>query len=57
MEEIIMQTMKKFWKYLINFIVLVILVNVLVWFSLKMMKNKQKANTEENNNTSVVQEK
>lgn len=52
-----MPTMKKFWKYLINFIVLMILVNVLVWFSLKMMKNKQKANTEENNSTSVVQEK
>ena len=52
-----MPTMKKFWKYLINFIVLMILVNVLVWFSLKIMKNNQKENLENKNNTNIVREK
>lgn len=52
-----MPTMKRFWKYLLNFIVLYILVSALVWLCLRVMKNKE-VPTEENTvqNTAISQE-
>ncbi|MGN1351209.1 MAG: hypothetical protein ACI4VE_00170 [Clostridia bacterium] len=45
-----METMKKFKKYLINFIVLYIIVSLLVWLCVKVMKNRYKQENITNEN-------
>ena len=57
MEEIKMPTMKKFWKYLLNFIILYIIVSALTWLCLRVINNKdvQTNNGNTATNTSTVQ--
>lgn len=54
-----MDTMKKFKKYLINFIVLFLIVNLLVWLCVNNLKDKE-TNQQKNNNyweNIVIEEK
>ena len=44
-----MATMKKIWKYLLNFLVLYLLVSLLIWLCLKVMDSRKTSNIEENN--------
>lgn len=52
-----MATMKKIWKYFLNFIVLYIIVSALTWLCLKAINNKE-IETQENTiqNTTISQE-
>lgn len=52
-----MPTMKKFWKYLLNFIILYIIVSALTWLCLRVINNKdvQTNNGNTATNTSTVQ--
>ena len=51
-----MATMKKFKQYLINFIVLYLIVNVLVWLCIQTFNKENKINTEENYIQGNIQE-
>lgn len=53
-----MPTMKKFWKYLLNFIILYIIVSALTWLCLRAINNKNVQTTEENKveNSAITQE-
>ena len=52
-----MPTMKKFWKYLLNFIILYIIVSALTWLCLRAINNNKVQTNGENtvSNTSTVQ--
>lgn len=52
-----MPTMKRFWKYLLNFIVLYIIVSALTWLCLRIINNKDVQTDNENavSNTLEVQ--
>ena len=57
--DVKMDTMKKFKKYLINFIVLFLIVNLLVWLCVNNLKDKE-TNQQKNNNyweNIVIEEK
>lgn len=46
-----MPTMKKVWKYLLNFIVLYAIVSLLTWWGINLYSKKKKKETEQQNTT------